>query len=232
MKGAVLVVAGIDTGIGKTVATGRLARQFTAEGLKVITQKIVQTGCEGLSEDIAVHRELMGMALQEVDLDGTTCPYIFRFPASPHLAASMEGRTIDLMTIRRSTFILRKRYDLVLLEGVGGLLVPLTPELLFADYVRDAGYGLVLVTSSRLGSINHTLLSLEACASRNIPVRCIVYNRFEEIVGEVIAADTRNVIIAALKHYGFENAPLFDLDGNGLAADATGVESIMKLLIR
>lgn len=232
MKGAVLVVAGIDTGIGKTVATGHLARLFADEGLRVITQKIVQTGCEGVSEDIATHRELMGITLQEVDLDGTTCPYVFRFPASPHLAASMEGRTIDLMTIRRSTFILQKRCDLVLLEGVGGLLVPLTPELLFADYVRDAGYAIVLVTSSRLGSINHTLLSLEACVSRNIPVRGVVYNRFEESVGEEIAADTRNVIFAALKHCGFEKAPLFDLDGNGLAADASGVERILKLLIR
>jgi dethiobiotin synthetase len=232
MKGAVLVVSGIDTGTGKTVATGHLARRFSAEGLRVITQKIVQTGCEGLSEDIAVHRDLMGMDLQEVDLDGTTCPYLFRFPASPHLAASMEGRTIDLMTIRRSTFMLQKRYDLVLLEGVGGLLVPLTPELLFADYIRDAGYALLLVSSSRLGSINHTLLSLEACATRHIPVRGLIFNRFFD-ADQAIAADTRNVIFSALKHYGFDNAPLFDLDGNGLAADAAaGVERILKQLIR
>lgn len=227
MKGAVLVVAGIDTGIGKTVATGLLARRFAEEGVRVITQKIAQTGCEGVAEDIVTHRELMGCGLLDVDLDGTTCPYVFRFPASPHLAAALEGRRIDLMAIRRSTFMLRKNHDLVLLEGVGGLLVPLDAELLFADYVRDAGYGLVLVTSPRLGSINHTLLSLEACVSRGIEVRGVIYNRYIH-AEEAIAADTRTVIASALKRCGFENAPLFDLDAGGLRAEPAELHRLLK----
>jgi len=226
MKGVVIAVGGIDTGIGKTAATGHLARYFAETGLQVITQKIVQTGCDGISEDIVEHRRIMGSDLQEVDLDGTTCPYVFRFPASPYLAAALEGREIDFMEIRRRTFRLQLRYDLVLLEGVGGLLVPLTPELLFADYVRDAGYGLVLVSSSRLGSINHTLLSLEACASRGIEVRGVVYNRFFE-ADELIASDTRKVIAAALKRYGFGNAPLVDLDAEGRLSDP---EALVRLI--
>jgi len=226
MKGQVLVVSGIDTGIGKTVATGLLARSFAGAGVRTITQKIAQTGCEGISEDIAAHRELMGIPLQQVDLDGTTCPCVFRFPASSHLAAAVEGREIDFMAIRRNTFKLQLRYDLVLLEGVGGLLVPLTPELLLADYVRDAGYGLVLVSSPRLGSINHTLLSLEACAARHIPVRGLIYNRFFE-ADEAIAADTRTVIAAALKRLGYDAAPVIDLDASGLAAEA---EELQRLI--
>ncbi|NTU58583.1 MAG: ATP-dependent dethiobiotin synthetase BioD [Chlorobiaceae bacterium] len=216
MKGRVLVVAGIDTGIGKTVATGHLARSFAESGVQVITQKIAQTGCEGVSEDISVHRELMGIALQDADLDGTTCPYVFRYPASPHLAAGMEGTTIDLLKIRRATFMLQKHHELVLLEGVGGLLVPLNDELLFADYVRDAGYGLVLVTSPRLGSINHTLLSLEACVSRGIRVVGVIYNRFGQ-ADATMADDTRRVISERLRRYGFDSAPMLDLDANGLA---------------
>lgn len=227
MKGEVLAISGIDTGIGKTVATGHLARSFAGAGVRTITQKIAQTGCEGISEDIAAHRELMGIPLQEVDLDGTTCPYLFRFPASPHLAAAMAGREIDFMAIRRNTFKLQLRYDLVLLEGVGGLLVPLTPELLFADYVRDAGYGLVLVSSPRLGSINHTLLSLEACAARHIPVRGLIYNRFFDS-DELIVADTRKVIVAALKRLGYDAAPVIDLDANGLAAEADDLRLILN----
>jgi dethiobiotin synthetase len=232
MKGQVLAISGIDTGIGKTVATGLLARRFVEAGLKVITQKIAQTGCEGVSEDIARHRELMGIPLQEVDHDGTSCPYVFRFPASPHLAAALEGREIDFMAIRRSTFKLQKLFDLVLLEGVGGLLVPLTAELLFADYIRDAGYSLVLVTSSRLGSINHTLLSLEACAARHIPVRGVIYNRFDERCGEAIALDTRNVIISALKRHGFDTAQVIDLDGDGLAAESAALQRILNPAVR
>ena len=227
MRGSVLAVSGIDTGIGKTVATGLLARHFAEAGVRTITQKIAQTGCEGISEDIVRHRELMGIPLQEADRDGTTCPYVFRCPASPHLAAAMEGREIDIMTIRRSTFRLQKLYDLVLLEGVGGLLVPLSADLLLADYVRDAGYGLVLVTSSRLGSINHTLLSLEACATRRIPVRAVIYNRYFE-ADETIAADTREVIAAGLKRCGFGDAPVIDLDAGGLAATADDLRRILN----
>ena len=225
MKGRVLVVAGIDTGIGKTVATGLLARALAGSGMQVITQKIVQTGCDGMADDIAVHRELMGIGLQDVDLDGTTCPYVFSFPASPHLAAGMEGKSIEVMTIRRSTFMLQKRYELVVLEGVGGLLVPLNGELTFADYVRDAGYGLVLVTSPRLGSLNHTLLSLEACVSRGIEVRGVVYNRFGQADAS-IADDTRRVIAGSLRRYGFDHAPVIDLDEDGLAP---GAVDLMKI---
>ncbi|HHE31518.1 MAG TPA: ATP-dependent dethiobiotin synthetase BioD [Chlorobaculum parvum] len=227
MRGVVIAVGGIDTGIGKTAATGHLARHFSETGLNVITQKIVQTGCEGVSEDIAEHRRIMGLDIQEVDLDGTTCPYVFRFPASPHLAAAMEGGKLDATAIQRSTLQLQHRYDLLLLEGVGGLLVPLTPALLFADYVRDAGYGLVLVTSPRLGSINHTFLSLEACASRGIEVQGVIYNRFFE-ADEAIASDTREVIASALKRYGFRNAPLVDLGAEGRWSDPEALNRIIN----
>lgn len=219
MKGRVIAVSGIDTGIGKTAATGHLARLFDASGVQIITQKIAQTGCEGVAADIAVHREIMGIGLQDVDLDGTTCPYVFPYPASPHLAAAMEGQEIDIMAIRRATFRLQKRYELVLLEGAGGLLVPLNERLLMADYLRDAGYGLVLVTSPRLGSINHTLLSIEACMTRGIEILAVVYNRFEQEAGP-IAEETRRVIERRLAHYGKGTAPLVDLDETGFGSGA------------
>ncbi|NTU67784.1 MAG: ATP-dependent dethiobiotin synthetase BioD [Chlorobiaceae bacterium] len=222
MKGRVIAVSGIDTGIGKTVATGHIARTLSQAGVRVITQKIAQTGCEGISGDIAVHREIMGIGLQDVDLDGTTCPWVFGYPASPHLAAAMEGKEIDLLAIRRATFILQKRYDLVLLEGAGGLLVPLSEELLFADYLRDAGYGLVLVTSPRLGSINHTLLSIEACRSRGIELRAIVYNRHGEEPGP-IADDTRRMVEKGLKRYGVNGVPVIDLGSGGFDPDAASL---------
>ncbi len=219
MKGRVIAVSGIDTGIGKTVATGHLAKSLAASGIGVITQKVAQTGGEGISADIAAHREIMGIGLQGVDLDGTTCPYVFACPASPHLAAALEGREIDLLAIRRSTFLLQRQYDLVLLEGAGGLLVPLNGNLLFADYLRDAGYPLVLVTSPRLGSINHTLLSIEACRSRGIELRAVLYNRYGEEPGP-IADDTRRVIGLALHRYGMDSVPLIDLGEGGFAPDA------------
>ena len=93
----IVFVTGIDTGIGKSVATGLMARWLAQRGRTVITQKLVQTGCRGpVAEDIAVHRRLMGTGLLDVDRDGTTCPCIFAYPASPHLAARLEGRVVDI----------------------------------------------------------------------------------------------------------------------------------------
>jgi dethiobiotin synthetase len=218
MKGVVVAISGIDTGIGKTCVTGLLARALLQEGRQVITQKIVQTGCEGVSEDILEHRRLMGIGLQEVDLAGVTFPCVFRYPASPHLSARLEEREIDPMVIRRATFALQKRYDLVLLEGVGGLLVPLSRDLLFADYIRDAHYSLILVTAPRLGSINHTLLSIEACLKRGIVIRGVIYNSFQQ-TDRLIEEDTREIIRHYL-HKAGSLAPLINLREGELEPDA------------
>jgi dethiobiotin synthetase len=220
MSGSVIAVSGIDTGIGKTYVTGLLARVLQQQGKAVITQKIVQTGCEGIAEDILEHRRLMGIGVQDADRQGLTGPCVFRYPASPHLSAALEGTQIDFSHILDSTIALQQRYDLVLLEGVGGLLVPLALDLLFADYIRDAGYGLLLVTSPRLGSINHTLLSIEACVTRGIAIKGVIYNCFQE-VDKLIADDTRQVILHYLNKAGFA-APVIDLREGQLDADAVG----------
>lgn len=94
-------------------------------------------------------------------------PEIFSYPASPHLASQLDNRPIDFDKIKRATEELSERYDSVLLEGAGGLMVPLTTELLTIDYIVQEKYPLIFVTSGKLGSINHTLLSLEAIQTRH-----------------------------------------------------------------
>ena len=194
MNGEVIFVGGIDTEIGKTVVTGWLARQWLDQGGEVITQKLVQTGCVGASDDILLHRRLMGCGLFEEDRDGTTMPALYAYPASPHLAARLEGRALDLDAIGAATARLRARYATVLVEGAGGLLVPLTPDLLTLDYVARQGWPVLLVTSGRLGSINHTLLSLEALAARGIVLQGVAWNSRDDSSDEVIAADSRGFI--------------------------------------
>ncbi|WP_075556467.1 dethiobiotin synthase [Parabacteroides timonensis] len=178
MKGKVLFISGIDTNVGKTYATGILARQLAAEGHTVITQKMIQTGCTDISEDIEMHRQLMGIPFTEEDKAGLTCPYIFTYPCSPHMAAERDGRRIELDTITRATNELQERYEYVLLEGAGGLMVPNNFESLTIDYVREQQYPLILVTSGKLGSINHTLLSLYACRQQGIQVHSVIYNLY------------------------------------------------------
>lgn len=176
MSAKTIFISAIDTDAGKTIVTGLLALSLKNRGFSVITQKIAQTGCNDISEDILKHREIMSEELNEFDKNGLTCPYIFKFPASPHLSAKLENTEINTKKIFLATYELEKHFDFVLLEGVGGLMVPLNTNELLIDYISNKQYPLILVTSGKLGSINHTLLSLEAIKCRNIELKALVYN--------------------------------------------------------
>lgn len=193
-------VSGIDTDAGKSIVTGVLAREWRKNGENVITQKFIQTGNTKISEDIETHRKIMGLPLLPEDIDGTTCPIIFTYPASPHLAAEIDSRNIDISLIEKSTARLHEKYDIVLLEGAGGLCVPLTPDYLTIDYIDEHKLPVIMVTSPRLGSINHTILSLEACRSRGIEVAILVYNLYPE-TSQLITDDTRKYIKYYLSKY-------------------------------
>ncbi|MFH0781006.1 MAG: dethiobiotin synthase [Pseudomonadota bacterium] len=205
----VYCVSGIDTDIGKTIATGLLANSFAANGIKTITQKIVQTGCIGISEDILRHRQLMEIEPLPVDNSGLTCPYVFPIPCSPHLAAKLEGRKIDCTVLRQSTAELLSLYDLVFLEGAGGLAVPLDENSTLLDYLEEEKYPLILVTSSRLGSINHTLSALELIRYRKMQIAAIIYNRITDTDPRIVE-DSREVFVRHLKKNGF-SAPVIDM---------------------
>ncbi|MEB3863211.1 MULTISPECIES: dethiobiotin synthase [Acinetobacter] len=194
MSGQIYFVSGIDTDIGKTYATGFLAKLWTEQGKKVITQKLIQTGNVDISEDIEKHREIMGQGWFQEDHDKLTMPEIFSYPASPHLATRLDNREIDFQKIENATQTLAERFDIVLLEGAGGLMVPLTTSLLTIDYVAQHQFSVILVTSGRLGSINHTLLSLEALKSRGLKLKALVYNLKDESKDSLISQDTSNYL--------------------------------------
>lgn len=181
LANGVYFVSGIDTDAGKSIVTGVLARELIRNGRRVVTQKFVQTGGKGersVSIDIEMHRRLMGTGLLPEDLSGETCPVIFDYPASPHLSAKMERRRIDFEAIEKSVRNLSRAYDILLIEGAGGLHVPLQELYTTLDYIQEKRWPLILVTSGKLGSINHTLLSLETCRGRGIEVVVLAYNRF------------------------------------------------------
>lgn len=183
----VYFVTGIDTDAGKTIATGWISHQLLQEGVSVVTQKLVQTGCEEMSDDILLHRQIEGRPLLPEDQDHTTHPILFKKPASPHIAAELEGRQIDITMATQSTRQLSQRYQIVLLEGAGGLMVPITRQLLTIEYIQQQQLPTILVTTAQLGSINHTLLSLEALHTRGIQVPLVVYNEgltYDPIVTE------------------------------------------------
>ena len=203
MSAPVYFISGIDTGIGKTYTTGYLAKLWNEQGQKTITQKLIQTGNTDISEDIEQHREIMGMGWFPEDQSKLTMPEIFTYPASPHLATQIDGREIDFQKIADATQQLAEKYDLVLLEGAGGLMVPLTTDLLTIDYIAEKKFPVILVSSGRLGSINHTLLSLEALKIRGLELYALAYNLNDESQDALISQDTA----AYLKAYLVQHFP-------------------------
>ncbi len=176
MKG--VFITGIGTGVGKTVVCGLLAGFLRGRGMRVTTQKWVETGATGGPSDIDVHRLLMGdpgPAPEPPPAD--RCPYRFSLPASPHLAAAREGRRVDPAVIEAAYRRLAGEHDAVVVEGAGGFLVPLSAELLTGDLVARIGLPVLVVTLNRLGCVNDALLTVEAVRRRGVPLLGLVFNR-------------------------------------------------------
>ena len=170
-----------------------LAKRYMEQGFSVATMKFIQTGNNGFSEDILAHRRIMGISPLPEDRDLTTSPVIFTYPASAQLAARIDGRDIDVASIDRSVETLSGRYDIVLVEGAGGLMVPIADDFFTVDYVASRNLPIIIVTNGILGSINHTVLSLEAIRSRGISLHSVIYNTYFD-KDEIIAEDTRGFI--------------------------------------
>lgn len=196
------LISGIDTGIGKTVATGLMARCLAVRGIDAITVKMVQTGNDGFSEDLKAHRALSGAAHFPEDGLGLTAPQIFKFPSSPLLAAKLEGRTVDLGRIAEAVRICSGKHAVTLVESAGGLDVPLTADTLTADFAAEQGWPVILVTCGRLGAINHALLSLDAAKMRGIRVSGVVHNTSFS-TDPRLDADAQSAILRHLKRLGY-----------------------------
>ena len=194
-------VSGIHTDAGKSYCTGWFARRLMDEGKKVLTQKFIQTGNNDMSEDIEVHRRIMGTGYFPEDLDHTTAPLIFTHPCSPQLAARLDHRDIDLNVIDRSSETLEGKCDVLLIKGAGGLMVPITDDYFTIDYVADRHLPLIMVVNGSLGSINHAILSFEAIERRKIEMPYVLYNTHFDY-DPLISEDTYNFISRYLaKHF-------------------------------
>jgi len=173
-------ITGTDTGVGKTTVTGLLGRFLLDNGHRAITQKWIQTGSDKFPEDIARQ------------------PYTFKFPASPHLAARLERKTISKARIKKSFLFLKGRFDFVIVEGIGGALVPFNKKGLVIDIAKELDIPVLLVVANRLGCINHTLLTIEAIKRRGMKIVGIVFNNNQSGERENIISKDNPRIIKAL----------------------------------
>jgi dethiobiotin synthetase len=173
-----LFVAGTDTGVGKTIVTAGMAALLRSEGMNLGVWKPVQSGAYAEEEgsDAALLRTLGGVA----DACRDIAPLSFSAPLTPLLAAEKEGVSLTLEQIIQAGLPLMKRYDRLLIEGAGGLAVPLTATELVIDLAARLGTPLLLVARPGLGTINHTLLSLFYARQKGIHVAGIIMNGYQD----------------------------------------------------
>jgi len=166
-----LFITGTGTEVGKTVVAAAIARTLAAEGKRVAVFKPAVTGLEEEGEtDHALLRRASGSSQSDEEI----APYRYDPPASPHLAAAMAGEEIDPERLRQTARAAAESADAIVCEGVGGLLVPLSPTYLVRDLAADLGYPLVIVAAPVLGTINHTLLTLESARAADLEVAAVV----------------------------------------------------------
>ena len=192
-----LFVTGTDTDVGKTVVVGLLARYLRSQGHRAITQKWVQTGTHDYPCDLPTHLELMGADVETIrGYERDVNPYAFALAASPHLAAARENTRIDTQRIVASFRRLEAAFDTVIVEGAGGILVPLNEKELFIDVAADLDLPVLVVAANKLGAINHTLLTVEALQARNVEILGIVFNAIDRDQDETVIQDNPEIVAA------------------------------------
>ncbi|MDB4971345.1 MAG: dethiobiotin synthase [Myxococcales bacterium] len=198
MNGAFITAT--DTGVGKTFVACALLRAAVRRGLRVAAMKPCETG-EGDDGERLI--AATGRALDP----NLARPYRFAIPASPEAAAAAEHATVDVDRITSAFHALAADADLTIVEGAGGLLVPLAPGVLMVDLAARLGLPLLIVARASLGTVNHTLLTIEAARRRDLRVAGVIFTRASDSHGAdeatnplAIATHGKTHILGALPH--------------------------------
>ena len=200
-RGAGVCITGTDTGVGKTLVTAALAMGLQRSGRTVGVMKPIETGISpsrvGRS-DAAVLRAMIG---SEETL-GAICPYQFELPVAPLAAAHAERRSIDPGVIRQVYRLLGSRYDYIVVEGIGGVRVPITPKADVMDLIVSLKLPAIVVGRAGLGGINHALLTIDALRRRRIPLVAVVLNRTHAVRSAIARLQEKATIEALKKQAG------------------------------
>lgn len=195
--GQAILITGTDTGVGKTFFTCGLAQWLKFYGYKVGVMKPVETGCElrdgtFYPGDAWRLREASACA-ESIE---RICPYCLPEPLAPSIAAARAGVKIDIDQLLEVFEAIKGAHDITLVEGAGGLMVPLAPSYTFADFARVAKLPIIVVAANRLGVINHLLLSLEHASCMGLTVLGYVLNRLSNEPS--LAAETNGEVLMGL----------------------------------
>lgn len=172
------LITGTDTGIGKTLIGCGIASALTGMGKKVGVLKPVETGCEVLDDGDLYPSDAMLLSTYASSSDPLyqICPFRYELPLAPYAAAKLEENPIHPEKLKAHFENHTRAYELMIVEGAGGLLVPITETYTFADLAMDLRIPILVVVGSRLGALNHTLLTFNYLRERSIPILGYVLN--------------------------------------------------------
>ncbi len=174
-------ITGTDTGIGKTFITALIATALREKKIDVGVMKPVETGClEQGGKLIPSDATLLKEAARTGDDLDLINPFRFRLPAAPSIAAREERAVIECGSIKDSFELLSDRHEILLVEGVGGLMVPLNNSETVADLIKMLSIPLLIVAGTQLGTINHTILTVSIARQHGIDIGGIIFNHYSE----------------------------------------------------
>lgn len=178
-----LFVTGTDTGVGKTVVAAGVLRSLRKRGLDVVPMKPVQTGAAKrggklFAPDLEFCLETIGLRPSPDELQQMS-PFLYEPACSPHLAGKLAGNCASIATIVDSSKLLLEKHDAIIVEGAGGVMVPLNESETMLDLMKAFAFPVVLVSRIGLGSINHCLLSLHALRSARLHIVGVIFNQPE-----------------------------------------------------
>ena len=174
-------ITGTDTGIGKTYIACKLIQQYVAQGYKVVGMKPVAAGCDWVDGAWVNDDVLKLEAASNVKAPrALTNPYSFKEPIAPHIAAELEGKIIEIEVIKQAFDELCELADIVIVEGAGGLLVPLNNNCDMADLAKALNIPIIVVVGIKLGCINHAQLTVEAIKARNCRLEGWIPNKIDQ----------------------------------------------------
>lgn len=176
-----IFITGTDTGVGKTVVAAGLALALRERGLKVGVMKPVATGCLGDGKRLISSDAVFLLEAAENEYPALTNPFRFKNPLAPNVASVVEKKEIPIEKILKAYRELRCHYDYVIVEGIGGLLVPITKDYFVANLIHEFNLPVLIVARGGLGTINHTLLTVDAATIRGFEVRGVIFNRMPKV---------------------------------------------------
>jgi dethiobiotin synthetase len=194
-------ITGTDTGVGKTLVSAALALHLKKRGLTVGVMKPIETGVSAGKETRSDAARLWSIIESEETL-GAIRPYSFELPVTPLAAAQATRQVINPETIRKVYRLLSSRYDYTVVEGIGGVLVPITTKITVTDLIKQLRLPTVVVGRSGLGGINHALLTIEALRRTHIDIVALVLNRTHAMRSALARVQERSTIEILRKQAG------------------------------